>query len=312
MHKSKRVVDIISSKKSTISAEIIPPRNGTEMDAVYAQIEALSSANVDFISVTKGAGGSLRGGTLPIAQLIESRFQIPSLAHFTCRDYTIEEIENNLMDHHYFGVANILALRGDAPDGQPNYFKPAPNKHSLAWQLVEQITNLNAGKYIIRAGFDQKKDFLGNGLRKGQPTDFCIGVAAHPELEPFADSLSYFEKKISMGAKYGITQMLFSEAPYVKFMDEVRKRGHDIPVLPGLYIVQSVKGAEMMQEKFGSKIPKLFFDRLAKAKTKEDAKKVGIELTSTLARNLLKAGAPGIHIFVMNDAVSGATVLKSL
>lgn len=311
-HKNKHITDIFREKKSTLSAEIIPPRNGTEMDAVYSQIEILKNAGVDFISVTKGAGGSLRGGTLPIAQLIESRFQIPSLAHFTCRDYTKNEIENNLMDHHYFGIDNILALRGDPPDGQPDYFKPAENRHSYAWQLVEQIQNLNSGKYIIREGFDQKKDFVGEGLRKGHPTKFCIGAAAHPEWEPFEQSIEYFEKKIEMGAKFGITQMIFSEKPYAKFIETLAKKGHSIPILPGIFVVGSIKSAERMSQKFGCKIPQHYFDQLNKAKTKEDAKKVGIDLTTELSRALLKSGAPGIHIFVMSDVASSAEVFKNL
>lgn len=311
-HRNKHIIDIFRDKKSTLSAEIIPPRNGTEMDAVFSQIDVLKKAGVDFISVTKGAGGSLRGGTLPIAQLIESRFQIPSLAHFTCRDFTTNEIENNLMDHHYFGIDNILALRGDPPDGQPDYFKPAKNRHSFAFQLVEQIRNLNSGKYIIREGFDQKKDFVEYGLRKGQPTNFCIGVAAHPEWEPFEKSIEYFEKKIEMGAKFGITQMIFSEKPYTKFVETLSKKGHSIPILPGIFVVGSVKSAEKMSQKFGSKIPKYFFDQLSKAKTKEDAKKIGIELATELGRSLLKAGAPGIHIFVMSDVNASAEVFKNL
>src|SRR5262249_13381472 len=151
------------------------PRNGSQTDTILRQIETLKAVPVDFISVTKGAGGSLRGGTLPIAQMIKSRFEICSLAHFTCRDYTIEEIENTLMDHHYFGVCNILALRGDPPDGQPDHFKPAPNRHSYAWQLVDQIRKLNTGEYVVRPGFDTPAT-----NRKGTPTNFCIGVAAHP------------------------------------------------------------------------------------------------------------------------------------
>ena len=135
----RKITEILASKSRTISAEIIPPRNGTETEKTFQQIETLKAANVDFISVTKGAGGSLRGGTLPIAHMIQSQYQIPSLAHFTCRDHGIDEIENLLMDHHYFGIRNILALRGDPPDGQPDYFKPAHNKHTFAYELVKQI-----------------------------------------------------------------------------------------------------------------------------------------------------------------------------
>src|SRR5690348_14324642 len=91
------VLEILKSKPRVISAEIIPPRNGAETQTLQTQVTELKKAGVDFIAVTKGAGGSLRGGTLPIAQQIKSEFGVCSLAHFTCRDYTKQEIENNLM-----------------------------------------------------------------------------------------------------------------------------------------------------------------------------------------------------------------------
>lgn len=301
------ILDILKSKRRTLSAEIIPPRNGTETEAVLRQIESLKEVPVDFISVTKGAGGSLRGGTLPIAQMIKTRFQICSLAHFTCRDYTIEEIENNLMDHHYFGVSNILALRGDPPDGQIDHFKAAPNRHSYAWQLAEQIKNLNHGEYISRQGWDKA-----GKARTGTPTNFCIGVAAHPEHEPHADGVAYLAKKVEMGADFAITQMIFSADPYKRFIDSCAKRGVNIPILPGLRIVTQAATAERMKTKFGVGVPDELITRLSKAKTKEEGRLIGLEYTDELSRELLAAGAPGIHLFIMNDEKSGAQLLRNL
>src|SRR5690606_37489002 len=115
-----------------------------------------------------------------------------------------------LMDHHYFGVSNILALRGDPPDGQPDHFKPAPNRHSFAWQLVDQIRGLNQGEYIVRAGFDSvEKATSARAVRKGTPTNFCVGVAAHPEHLPHEQAIDYLASKVEVGAQYAITQMLF-------------------------------------------------------------------------------------------------------
>lgn len=303
----KTIIEIIRSKKRTLSAEIIPPRNGADTENILRQIEALKTVPVDFISVTKGAGGSLRGGTLPIAQLVKSRFQICSLAHFTCRDYTVEEIENALMDHHYFGVNNILALRGDPPDGQPEYFKPAPNRHSYAWQLVSQITELNRGDYISRKGFDDAAK-----AKKGTSTKFCIGVAAHPEHEPFEQAIDYLKYKVEAGAQYAITQMIFNAEPYAKMLEGCAAKGFQIPILPGLRIITQLGTAERMIKKFGVKIPQSFLDKLATAKTKEDGKKIGLEFTYKLSQKLLECGAPGIHVFVMSDEVTSTELLRSL
>jgi len=302
------IVDLLKSGR-TRSAEIIPPRNGAETETIFKQIEQLKGVPVDFISVTKGAGGSLRGGTLPIAQMIKTRIDLCSLAHFTCRDYTIEEIENSLMDHHYFGVHNILALRGDPPDGQPDHFKPAPNRHSYAWQLVEQIARLNRGEYIAREGFDKS---AAGEPRKGSPTNFCIGVAAHPEHEPLADGVEYLRRKVEVGAEFAITQMIFSAEPYERFLERCGAAGLRIPVIPGLRIITQAVTAERMMAKFGVKIPSTLVDRLARAGSKDDARQIGAEYTYELSRRLLQAGAPGVHVFVMSDAAAGSQLLTRL
>lgn len=303
------ILSILKSKNFTRSAEIIPPRNGSEIGAILDQIGTLKAVPVDFISVTKGAGGSLRGGTLPIAQMVKERFEICSLAHFTCRDYTIEEIENNLMDHHYFGIQNILALRGDPPDGKPDHFRPASNRHTYAWQLVEQIKNLNEGKYIVRTGFDKEN---ASALREGTPTDFCIGVAAHPEQEPLSQTVDYLHQKVKSGAKFAITQMLFSAEPYKRFIDACQKKGINIPILPGLRILTQAGTAERMIQKFGAKIPDSLLGTLKQVRSKEEGRKFGIESTLKLCQELKRAGAPGVHLFVMNDAQTASEVLRQL
>src|SRR5436190_7258100 len=127
----------------------MPPRNGQSIQSVYQQIEALTKSGAQYLAVTKGAGGSLRGGSLPIAQAIKDRFQIPCVAHFTCRDLLPEEVENQLIDHHYFGIRNILALRGDPPDGQPTW-QPRPGRYAYAHQLIHQIRRLNQAEYLTR------------------------------------------------------------------------------------------------------------------------------------------------------------------
>src|SRR6476469_8888724 len=119
--KSDQKLTDVLAQGFTISAEVIPPRNGSEQLRILQQIQTLVRSGAQFLAVTKGAGGSLRGGSLPIAQSVKERFGVPCIAHFTCRDLTSVDVENQLMDHHYFGIRNILALRGDPPDGQPDW-----------------------------------------------------------------------------------------------------------------------------------------------------------------------------------------------
>src|SRR3954465_5654225 len=137
----KKLVKVLSSQNFTLSGEVIPPRNGSNQEKILGQIESLITSGAQFLAVTKGAGGSLRGGSLPIAQLIKERYGVPCIAHFTCRDLTPPEVENQLMDHHYFGIRNILALRGDPPDGQPDW-KPREGGYSYAHELIQQIRRL--------------------------------------------------------------------------------------------------------------------------------------------------------------------------
>src|SRR4051812_6893204 len=140
----QKLIDVLRHGSFTLSAEVIPPRNGMEQTQALAQIRTLVVAGAQFLAVTKGAGGSLRGGSLPIAHAIKEQFKLPCIAHFTCRDLTPSEVENQLIDHHYFGIRNILALRGDPPDGQPDW-KPRDGGYSYAHQLIAQIRNLNQG-----------------------------------------------------------------------------------------------------------------------------------------------------------------------
>src|SRR5438105_1176854 len=102
-----KITEILANNPFTLSAEIVPPRNGSGMEGIFSQIQALIGAGAQYLAVTKGAGGSLRGGSLPIAISIKENFQKPVVAHFTCRDLLPEDVENQLIDHHFFGIRNI-------------------------------------------------------------------------------------------------------------------------------------------------------------------------------------------------------------
>jgi len=265
------------------------------------QLDRLTQAGSQFMSVTKGAGGSLRGGSLPIAQIIKEFFGLPCIAHFTCRDLLPEEIENQLVDHHLFGIRNILALRGDPPQGVSNW-APREGSYPYAYQLVEQIRALNEGRYLERKGFT---------VEEREPTNFCIGVACYPDHPNADERVQFFKRKIDAGAKFAISQMLFCPESYERFLDEISKAKCFVPILPGTRLLKSKAQAERMAKRFEVTIPKWYLDLLPDTDAEADPARA-LEAFFTLTERLKAKGAPGIHIFVLSDTELAELALKHL
>ncbi len=296
-----KITDLIGKGDFTLSAEVIPPRNGANRERILAQIESLLKTGAEFLSVTKGAGGSLRGGSLPIAQAIKEQFGFPCIAHFTCRDILPEEVENQLVDHHYFGIRNILALRGDPPQGEKEW-KARPGAYNYAYELIEQIKKLNQGKYLERPGFKS------SGQDK---TDFCIGCAVYPDHPNQNERIEFFRKKVEAGAEYGITQMVFDHASYGEFLETCSKERLDIPILLGTRILKSKEQAKRMTDRFDVPISKKYFDSLPD-ETKTASQNQITDCFLEFVEDLKAVGAPGIHLFVINDTDSAIKALATM
>ncbi len=297
-----KITDVFSRGKFTLSAEIIPPRNGAEQSQVIGQVQSLIDAGTEFLSVTKGAGGSLRGGSLPIAQVVKEQLGKPCIAHFTCRDLVPEEVENQLMDHHYFGIRNILALRGDPPDGQPEW-RPREGGYSYAYELIRQIRALNSGQFLPRKGG-------GPSIESPVKTDFCIGAAVYPEHPDPTERVDFFRLKVESGAEFGITDMLFDAEAYARFLDACGAAGlQKIPVLPGTRILKSQSQANKMMSKFRVQVPAEILKRLPE-ENGPDSLDRGVEQFLLLIERLKRYGAPGIHLYVISDTASGVAGLK--
>jgi methylenetetrahydrofolate reductase (NADPH) len=300
----QKLTEVLAQRNFTFSAEVIPPRNGAEQAKVLNQIDQLISAGAQFLSVTKGAGGSLRGGSLPIAQTIKERFGVTCIAHFTCRDITVHDVENQLIDHHYFGIRNILALRGDPPQGQPDW-KPREGGHNYAYQLIEQIRQLNQGKYLVRPG--------GPPAEGNEKTDFCIGAAVYPEHPNEEERLRFFKLKVEAGAEYGITDMLFDPEAYARFRELCEKNGVSVPILPGTRLLKTQTQARKMAERFRVSVPTELIRRLPETDADPAAAmEAGIEGLVSLSDKLKSYGAPGIHVYVISDTAGACAALRKL
>ena len=285
----KKITDILKEKKFTLSVEFVPPRNGTSCDGIFEKLEMLKDS-VDFVSVTKGAGGSLRGGTLPISYFAQSKFSINTIAHFVCREYTKYEIENELIDLYYFGINNILALRGDPPAGQKDKWN---GDYKYAHLLVKQIRDMNKGIYLPRIDVDE-------GFRNGLKTNFCVIAAGHPE-DPFEEELKHIKAKVDAGAEVIITQMIFSFEDYKKYIENLRKNNIKLPVIPGIRPLTSFKQVQSTENFFKLNVTGCLRECLENAKTDKDAYEFGINYTADMIKKLEDYGAPGVHLFVLND-----------
>ena len=288
------VLKILHTNTFSFSAELIPPRNGSDFDSIFSQIDLLAKNNFHFVSVTHGAGGSLRGGTLPICHFAQEKNNLSSIAHLTCRS-SKEELENSLIDHHYFNINNILALRGDPPDGFDTEFKPAPGGFRYAYQLIQQISNMNKGLYLVRKNFDKDAEY-----REGKPTSFCIGAACYPEEDP---NLEYLQLKRQCGAHFAISQMIYDINLLKIFYNKITNLfGHDFPIIPGIRIPSSYKQLLHVKTKFGITVPDSLLHALEKASTisDEEMEKVGLEWMIHFVEGIQKIGYKGVHLFIMN------------
>ena len=297
------VTNILNKKDFCFSAEIIPPRNGTNFNEVFKQIDALKKANFDFISVTHGAGGSLRGGTLPICYHTQHRYNLTSIAHLTVRGASKEGLENALIDHHYFGVRNILALRGDPPDGIGKPFKTVPGGFSYAHELITLIDRMNHGEYIPRKNFDNEK------FRQGIKTDFCIGVACYPEDEE-SKRIQYLQHKVNAGASFAVTQMILDSQLFLNYQDEVNNEiSRDFPLLLGLRIPNSLKMLNRLKNKFNIPVESALLDKMKNSK-EEKWQETGLEWAKPFIEKAKANGTRGVHFFIMGDPTPSIEVKK--
>jgi len=283
---SKKITEIFKEKDFTWSVELVPPRNGEGSKEMLDKINKLKN-KVDFVSITKGAGGSLRGGTLPISVFATENGLAP-ISHFVCRERTKAEIENDIIDLYYFDIKNILALRGDPPAGAKD--EAWDGDYKYAYLLVKQISELNKGHYLPRKNIDKGE------YREGVKTDFCIIVAGHPE-DPFEEELEHIKAKIDSGADVIITQMIFSFEEYKDYVDKLRENGIKLPVIPGVRPLVSKKQAESVEKFFGLKVN----SELKEGLKGDDAHKFGIDYSIDMIKKLKDYGAPGVHLFVLND-----------
>ncbi|MGN6493562.1 MAG: methylenetetrahydrofolate reductase [Agriterribacter sp.] len=302
-----KVTEHLKQAKSTlISFEILPPLKGKTINSIYDHLDPLMEFNPSFINVTyhraehtfkKKADGNFekveirkRPGTVGICAAIMNHYKVDAVPHLICGGFTIRETEDALIDLHFLGIDNVLVLRGDASKNE-TFFEPEPEGHRFAIDLLKQTVNLNNGIYL--------EDDIRNGFR----TDFCIGVAGYPEKHfespnPSTDML-YLKAKVEAGADYIITQMFFDNQKYFDFVKSCRENGIEVPIIPGLKPVSSVKQLSVLPRTFHVDIPTDLSTEILKCKTDKDVELVGTEWLKQQSIELKKAGVPVLHYYTL-------------
>ena len=290
-----------------VSYEIIPPRRGSSVSDVLEIVETLKPYDPPFIDVTSHAAEAIydempdgtirrrvkrkRPGTLGLCAAIQHRFGIDAVPHVLCRGFTREETEDALIELNYLGIHNVLAVRGDDP-GVAKRQRPERTANAYAQDLVGQIEAMNRGEY------------LDESLLDAAPTDFCIGVGGYPEKHEEAPNKSWdvlhLKRKVDAGADYVVTQMFFDSRYYVDFVERCRDVGIDVPIVPGLKILTSKRHLHTLPRAFKVEIPEALAAEVEEADDAHVAD-VGVEWARQQSEELMDAGAPGIHFYIMSN-----------
>ena len=272
-----------------ISFEFFPPTGPKSEAKLWETLKKLAPLNPDFASVTYGAGGSTQDRTFDTVKRIHDELKIPATSHLTIVGATKTEINQLLLDYKAAGISGILALRGDAPEGQGR-FQPHPEGFKDSIALIEHIQNMG--------GFD-------------------VSVAAYPEIHPRANSaiadLDYLKRKMDAGAKRAITQFFFDADAYLRFRDLAITAGITIPIIPGILPVTNYNRVKGFAEACGASIPDWFhsiFDGLDENPKLREL--VAVTVASELVLQLKNEGVKDFHIYTLNKWESTEAICNVL
>ena len=284
-----RIDELLAHKRPVFSVEFFPPRTEEGVAALFETVAALEPLRPDYVSVTYGAGGATRDGTVEIAGRIREEHGLEVMAHLSCVGETRAGLESILDRYAAIGIENVLALRGDPPRGE-DAFVPPDDGLSSATELTAFISERHP---------------------------FAIGGACFPEVHPeapdLATDLAYLKTKVDAGAAFLITQLFFDNQAYFDFVAAARERGIDVPIIPGVIPIESFGQVERICELCNASIPADLAEAMAALGDDAEAQALlGVAYAASQCEELLAAGAPGIHFYALNRAPGTRAVLAAL
>jgi methylenetetrahydrofolate reductase (NADPH) len=314
-----KVTEYLKNAKDTLfSFEILPPLKGKSIQSIFDGIDPLMEFKPKFVNVTyhreeyiykERENGLLekiairkRPGTVGICTAIMNKYQVDAVPHLICGGFSKEETENALIDLQFLGIDNVLALRGDSIKTEAT-FRPQPDGHRYAVELIHQISEMNRGNYMM--------DDV-----QLEPTDFCVGAAGYPEKHFEAMNMStdlhYLKAKVDAGAAYIVTQMFFDNQKYFDFVRSCREIGILVPIIPGLKPIKTMDHITFLPKFFKIDYPEALSKELLKCKDSKDVEKIGVEWGIQQSKELKAAGVPCIHYYTMSNSSMVKSIAKEV
>lgn len=318
------VLDIIhgaaAQKKTRFAFELLPPLKGDGMGGIFAAIDPLMEFDPAYINVTYHSAsvketlrpdGTLerrivrrRPGTVGISAAIQKKYGVETVPHLVCAGQSRYDIEDALIDMDFLGLHNVLALRGDRMKDE-SVFTPHPQGHAHAVGLVRQVAAMNRG------------EFVDGEVEVCHHSKFSIGVAGYPEthdeaLSPEAD-IAALKAKIDAGADYVVTQLFYDNACYFDFVRRCREAGIDVPIIPGIKPLATVRHLTLLPETFGCRIPETLEREVRRhADDKAAVRQIGTEWALAQSRELKEAGVPVLHYYPMGKAENIIQIARAI
>jgi methylenetetrahydrofolate reductase (NADPH) len=285
-----RIDEMLASSRPVFSVEFFPPKTDEGRESLFETVEVLRELQPAYFSVTYGAGGATRDGTLETTKAIRDDYGVEAMAHLSCVGETRENLAELIDRIADAGIENILALRGDPPRGETDFEQPEGGLGSAA-----ELTTL---------------------ISESHP-EIAIGGACFPEVHPEAPSLeadiAYLKTKVDNGASFLITQLFFDNRSYFEFVPAARAAGIDVPIIPGVMPMTGFKQIGRICELCDAKIPPALEQAMEAAGGDERVEfELGVAYAAQQCAELLRAGVPGIHFYALNRWPATRAILGAL
>ncbi len=283
------VAELLSGGERSFSFEFFPPRDDEGEQRLWQAIRELEALHPTFVSVTYGAGGTTRDRTVRITERIASETTLTPVGHLTCVGHPVSELRRVIGQYADAGVRNVLALRGDPPDGAGSPWTPTPGGLTYADELVALTRSLG---------------------------EFSVGVAAFPqghrEAATLAADTDVLRRKQQAGAEFAITELFFRAADYFALRDRADSSGVDLPIIPGIMPITNLRQITKMAELSGRQVPPEVVGRFDGVTDAVDVRRIGVEIATELCEQLLVGGAPGLHFYTLNRSRATREIYAAL
>lgn len=281
-----KISEILKNNRATVSFEIFPPKQWDKIENTKAVVEKMATASPAFMSVTYGASGTGAGFTREIAESVKNSGITP-LSHLTCLTSTREKIHSVVTELEESGVENILALRGDIPEG---FVFPDTQYFEYAYQLVNEIKTIG---------------------------DFCIGGACYPEIHPESksreDDIAHLKYKVDCGVEFLTSQMFFDNEKFLDFVNLCRQKGIEVPIIAGIMPIANAKQIRRSIELSNCSVPKKFYKIMERFGDDDvSMQQAGIIYATEQIIDLMANGINNIHIYTMNKPAVAINIMGGL